>query len=131
MGIDRIGKHGPPAVTPPKEARESSAPSSTDHRPFDVHPTATATGVGASAQPQAQGVLSLRPALDRLRAGEIDANGYVDQKVDEAMAHLGRLPPGEIESIRSSLRDRIRSDPMLVDLVRTAAGQAPQSPRDD
>jgi hypothetical protein len=86
-------------------------------------------------QPQAAGaadaVAGPRTALERLRAGEIDANGYLDQKVDEATAHLRRLPPAELAAIRSALRDRMSSDPALVDLFRTATGQAAPPPRDE
>jgi hypothetical protein len=124
MGIDRTGKKGPPAPPPPKEAGGPTRTSETG-RTFEV----------SKPPPQAQGAapaeaIGPRTALDRLRAGEIDANGYLDQKVDEATAHLGKLPPAELDAVRSALRDRLSSDPALADLFRTATGQA-APPRDD
>jgi uncharacterized protein (DUF2342 family) len=72
-----------------------------------------------------------RGALERLRAGEVDVDGYLDLKVDEATAHLATLPPGELHALRSALRDRLATDPALVDLVRTATGGVPQPSRED
>jgi hypothetical protein len=69
--------------------------------------------------------------LERLRAGEIDVKGYVDAKVQEATAHLGPMPPEKLEQIRAALRDRIGSDPLLVDLVKKATGHVPPPPTDD
>jgi|SRR6516165_7908775 hypothetical protein len=114
MGIDRIGKNGPPVPVP--EAGGPSAPRPAEHA-FRV-PSATKatapTGVDAS-----------RPAepLDRLRAGEVDLGGYVDLKVHEATAHLSSLPPVELEKIRSALREKLANDPELVDLLRMATGE--------
>jgi hypothetical protein len=64
-------------------------------------------------------------ALDQLRAGEVSVDGYLDLKVSEATAHLGALPPQALEAIRSTLRERLASDPMFVDLVRAATGSVP------
>jgi hypothetical protein len=131
MGIDRIGKPGPPASPPPQgpsnEVRGPLRPSEPE-RAFEVSRSASAAGRAASPVAAAQ---ASPAALDRLRAGEIDANGYVDQKVMEATVHLGNLGPVELEAIRGALRDRVRTDPTLVDLVQAATGQAPQPPRDD
>jgi hypothetical protein len=126
MGIDRIDKKGPPAPPPSKEIG-GPARSPETGRTFEV----------ARPAPQAQGaaptdsVAVQRTPLERLRAGEIDANGYLDEKVDEATTHLGKLPPAELEAIKSALRDRLSSDPALVDLFRTATGQAVPPPRDE
>jgi hypothetical protein len=118
MGIDRIGKNGPPAPVP-----EAAGPSGV--RPangtFDV-PAATAphldaAGSASQAEPVARG------ALERFRAGEMDLGGYVDAKVHEATAHLSALPPAELEGIRSALRQRLASEPTLIDLLHTATGE--------
>jgi hypothetical protein len=69
--------------------------------------------------------------MERLRAGKIDVNGYVEAKVHEATAHLAALPPAELEQLKSALRDRLGSDPGLVELVRKATGAIPQPPPDD
>jgi hypothetical protein len=63
-------------------------------------------------------------ALGRVRAGEITPGEYVDQKVEEATAHLTGLTPVELESVRAELRRRMTTDPALMDLVQTATGVA-------
>ena len=50
-------------------------------------------------------------ALERLRAGEIDLDGYLDLKVNEATAHLHGLGTTELEGVRALLRDRNRARP--------------------
>ena|SRR5580658_9427322 len=122
MGIDGIGKKGPPTLPSPADARgPARAPEAT--RPFEVSKAAPA--------PQAGAVEAPRTAMERLRAGEIDVNGYVEVKVHEATAHLAALPPAELEQLKSALRDRLGSDPGLVELVRKATGAIPQPPPDD
>jgi hypothetical protein len=122
MGIDSIGKKGPP--TPPPAAGVGG-PSRTAEtgRPFEVP--------GGAPTAEARPVEAASTALERLRAGEIDVNGYVDAKVREATAHLGALPPAELERVREALRDRMATDPALVDLVRTATGAVPAPPPDE
>ena len=122
MGIDSIGKKGPPTPPPPTNAPGAARPSEAT-RPFEVSPPPPAPPAGAVEAP--------RTAMERLRAGEVDVNGYVDMKVHEATAHLGALPPPELEQLRSALRDRLASDPGLVELVRKATGAVPQPPADD
>jgi hypothetical protein len=56
--------------------------------------------------------------LERLRAGEIDLDRYLDLKVEEATTHLRALQPHEIAAIRRALRSRLATDPTLVELVR-------------
>ncbi len=122
MGIDGIGRKGPPAPPSPADVRgPARAPDAT--RPFEVTKTAQA--------PQAGAVEAPRTAMERLRAGEIDVNGYVEVKVHEATAHLAALPPAELEQLKNALRDRLGSDPGLVELVRKATGAVPQPPPDD
>jgi hypothetical protein len=58
--------------------------------------------------------------LDQVRSGQIDVARYLDLKVEEATAHLRALPPDQLASIRSTLRDRLASDPALAGLVEVA-----------
>ena len=125
MGIDRIGKDRPsvpaPEVGGPSGTRSSGAA-------FEV-PAATATPPVAPHLDAARPALQVEPSsgvngpLERLRAGELDLRGYVDAKVQEATAHLSALPPIELENIRSALRERLASDPTLVDMLHTATGE--------
>jgi hypothetical protein len=130
MGIDRIGKKGPPTPPPSKDIggpSRSQGPQETG-RPFQVSKPTTEAPPAARAEATAGAAPS---ALERLRAGEIDPSGYLDEKVEEATAHLGKLPAVELDAIRSTLRERLSGDPALVDLFRTATGQAAPPPRDD
>jgi hypothetical protein len=127
MGIDRIGKNGPPVPVP-----ETGGPSGV--RPagatFQV-PAASSTSPAASPglDPTRAAGAAVEPtraagaALERLRAGDVNLGGYVDLKVHEATAHLSALPAVELEKIRSALRERLASDPTLVDLLKTATGE--------
>jgi hypothetical protein len=121
MGIDRIGKGAPPPP-PPKEVTDSPRATETG-RAFEVNKPAP-TGQAAPVQ-------ATHTALDRLRAGEIDLDRYLDLKVDEATTHLRALPPAQLDAVKRTLRERIATDPTLVDLVRTATGAAPPPPQDE
>ncbi len=115
MPIDRIGKPGG-AQTPevaPKEAAEKS---------FSVDREAPVGG--------AEAVDKTSP-LERLRAGEIDVNGYVDLKVDQATQHVAGLSPEDFGELKRILREQMVTDPELVDLVRQATGKVPEPPPDE
>jgi hypothetical protein len=118
MGIDGIGNKAPPAPAPGAQGSTSARATETG-RAFEVNRATPLAGAAPLAPPQG--------ALERLRAGEIDVHGYVDAKVNEATAHLGALPPARLDEIRAALRDRMTSDPMLADLLRTATGGASQA----
>lgn len=114
MGIDRIGRGAPPV---PVQETGGSSPAAPTGQAFQV-PKASAP---LSSQPVA--TEGPRGALDRFRAGEIDAQGYVELKVDEATSHLSALPPEKLDAIRTALREQLVDDPALAELVRTAAGE--------
>ncbi len=112
MGIDGIGK--PPGAGAP------------------VGPG----GVGGASKPtgetfrvdkaeQAQGV----DPLSRLERGEINVDQYLDARVDHAVEHLqGRLSPEQLDFVRDTLRDQMKTDPVLVELVRRSTGVVPKEP---
>jgi len=122
MGIDRIGSKGPPATPPTNEAGGAGRSGETGRR-FEPPTVGAPSQVGPVPAPAT--------ALERLRSGEIDLDGYLDQKTSEATAHLTALPPEQLDAIRSALRDRMAGDPTLVDLVRIATGRVPSPPQDD
>ncbi|MCC6216939.1 MAG: hypothetical protein IT376_18920 [Polyangiaceae bacterium] len=110
MSIDRIGKPPAPAPAPTVGATQASAP-------FEV---AAPGGAGAAAS-----VDAASPELDRLRSGELDRAGYVEARVDAALEPLrGRLAPDQLELVRSTLVEQMETDPVLVELLRQAAGPA-------
>lgn len=116
MAIDRIGggKGTPPLASP----EGATGPSGTERpaAPFSIErPSDASRASGVS------GATGASP-LERLRAGEIDRQTYVELKVDEATRHLKGVRPADLESIRAELRQRVASDPALVDLVRQASG---------
>ena len=122
--VDGIGKGGPPrgvGGTPPTTGPAKPAETG---KTFEVHQTREATAVEAPVNVNANG------ALEQLKAGKIDFNQYVDLKVQEATSHLEGLSPAQLDTIRSMLRDRMATDPELVDLVKQATGQAPSVPEE-
>ena len=128
MGIDRIGKGG--GVPPGADGVGDAAPAEKTGKTFEIGEAEGATKAGGTAS--AAGVTTTQPtALDRLRAGEVDVNGYIDLKVDAATAHLKGLPVDQMESIRSMLRSQIATDPMVKELFEQAIGQALPPPPDE
>jgi hypothetical protein len=114
MGIDRIGKNGPPVPAPEVGGPSPARPAGQAFHVPGTPKTTAPTGVEPTR--------AVEP-LDRLRAGEVDLGGYVDLKVHEATAHLSSLPPVELEKIRSALREKLANDPELIDLLRAATGE--------
>jgi hypothetical protein len=114
MGIDGIGKPRLPVPPgPPASTGATSPEAQIDHAPFAEHVTEVrvpSPAVGPHA------------ALERLRAGAVDLDGYLDIKVQEATASMSGLAPTQLASLRAALRERISSDPTLVELVRKATG---------
>ena len=132
MAIDRIGKGAGLPATPGPETSGTGAPAKTGaafkvDRPEAAEPTTPTTGAErAGAVPQT----GAATPLERLRAGEVDVNGYIDLEVDKATSGLKGLPAAELDEIKSVLRDQMKTDPGLADLVRTATGSMPTPPED-
>jgi hypothetical protein len=108
MGVDGIGSGGGGRPVPgvgapdPTGVREVTSDASAD--PVEGRST---SGVDGSA------------ALERLRRGEIDLDQYLDTRVDEAVRPFsGRLPAEQLEFVKSTLREQLATDPVLVELVR-------------
>jgi hypothetical protein len=119
MGIDRIGR-GAPAAPPSPQAEPERVRGSEAPRAFEVNP-----GQKSSAPEVAAVTPAASSPLERLRAGQIDLDGYLDLKVTEATSHLNGLSSSEMEGLRQLLRDELVGDPGLVALVEQATGQRP------
>ena len=123
--VDGIGKGGPPRGV------GQTGPTTGPARPAETGKTFEVEKPGATHQ--AQGVqataIEMTP-LEQLKTGKIDFNQYVDLKVNEATSHLQGLSPAHLDTVRSMLRDRMATDPELVDLVKQATGQAPSIPEE-
>lgn len=134
MAIDRIGKGaGLPQQAPEISGTGAPAPGAA---PFEVARPDTASAVeGADRTDRAGRAGTVEQAggptpLERLRAGEVDVDGYVDLEVDRATSSLKGLSAAELDEIKSVLRDQMKTDPGLADLVRTATGKMPTPPED-
>jgi hypothetical protein len=111
MGIDGIGK--PPAPGGPlgPSGAGGSAPTG---GAFKIDKPEAASGVSAS------------DPLAQLGRGEIGVDQYLDAKVSQATTHLeGRLGPEQLEFVKSALREQLRTDPVLMELVRRSTGSLP------
>ncbi|MCA9593185.1 MAG: hypothetical protein KC776_07735 [Myxococcales bacterium] len=110
MGIDGIGKPPGAGIPPVQGPGKVGGTGET----FKVDKPAAAEGAGPSE------------ALSRLQRGEIGLDEYLDSSVTQATQALeGKLSPEQLEFVKSSLREQLSSDPVLVDLVRKATGIAP------
>jgi len=66
--------------------------------------------------------------FDRFARGDLDVYGYLDARVDEAIAPLaGKLPAERIAWLRQMLRDQLLNDPVLSERVRQATGRDARS----
>jgi hypothetical protein len=58
-------------------------------------------------------------ALERLRAGEISLDQYLDDRVAAAAAHLrGRVSEEQLKAACEVLREQLLADPVMVELVQ-------------
>ncbi len=144
MAIDRIGKGAGLPPTPEGQGTGgTSGVGKTDatfkvDRPDAAFKVDRPDATGASSEVNAAGraanvdATSVSPTspLGRLRAGEVDVHGYIDLKVDQATSALKGLSGPELDAIKNALRDQMKSDPGLADLVRTATGKMPTPPED-
>lgn len=127
MAIDRIGKGGGAPPTPEAPEAGAGAGVSKTGAKFEVERTEGADKAGTAGRVDAAAAPT---PLSRLRAGEIDVHGYIDLKVDEATSALHGLSASELDEIKRALRDQMKTDPGLADLVRAATGEMPSPPED-
>lgn len=128
MGIDGIGKRGglPPGIEGGKGV-EGARPGADAHGPGRAEAPFRVGGAGAAASaPEVDGARAT--PLARLRRGELDVEGYVEARVDEATRGLEGLSPAQVADVRALLRERLASDPSLRELVQQATGAAPREP---
>jgi hypothetical protein len=127
MGIDGIGKNPglPPAVGVGTGAVGSTHAPSQAFQAERTGETSETTGAVNTSSAGNVDAANANSPLARLRSGEIDVNGYVDLKVEEATSGLKGLSAGELAFIKSALRDQTVSDPGLADLVHMATGRMP------
>ncbi|MGE5783765.1 MAG: hypothetical protein ACM3ZE_04210 [Myxococcales bacterium] len=77
------------------------------------------------------GVARVRPAapvasesLQRFKQGEISLQEYLDERTERALDHVrGWVSPQTLETVRTTIREQLRNDPVVLELVRRATGQ--------
>lgn len=113
MGIDGIGGGKPPSG-PLGGATGSSKASGEGFSVDRGTKTSAAQQVGASAD------------LERLQAGEISLDDYLQTRADKAVAHLEAVvPPEQLELIKEQLIHQMKQDPTVATLVQRATGLLP------
>lgn len=127
MGIDGIGSGG---RIPPGGGVGGGAPATGTSGPSAAKETGRAFEVSATEREKAAAEANAaqhveRSPLERLRAGEVDVNGYVDLKVSAATKNLTGLSRVELDQIRGMLKHQIANDPAVADLVKQATGAVP------
>ena len=132
MAIDRIGKGAGLPPTPEGAGTGGAGGVPKTDATFKVDRPDATSATSATSATRGGGVDATSPTspLGRLRAGEVDVHGYIDLKVDQATSALKGLSAAELDEIKSVLRDQMKSDPGLADLVRTATGKMPTPPED-
>lgn len=121
MGIDKIGKKG--GVEDASSIGNADGPGAVEKSFAEVHAEKTGAAQGTTGAGAAS-------PLERLRAGEIDVDGYVDARIDEATRGLRGLSESQLGSIRAVLREQMITDPSLTDLVQKATGRLPTVPEE-
>jgi hypothetical protein len=112
MGIDRIGK--PPIPPSPSGSVTGATPSAGET--FQVGKASAAD----SAAPTS--------LLDRLKSGELNLDQYLELRVTDAVQHLdGKISAEQLDFVKQSLREQLRTDPVLVELVRRSTGMTPEA----
>lgn len=121
MGIDGIGKRGGiPGASAPPAASGAAKTGKTFELDVPQAPNRAETAASVSAA----------SAHREVQAGRLDVEVYLDRKVEQATSHLEGMPSDDLASIRSMLREQLRSDPAFVELIQQATGQLPP-PTDD
>jgi hypothetical protein len=118
MAVDGVGK--PPIAGLPNEAVGVEAPEFAKRAEFV---TSSASKSQASSEAAA-----VEPTLiQQLQAGQLSPERYLDIRSEQAVAHLvGHMPAQQIELIRTTIRDQLNIDPLLVRLVREATASGPR-----
>lgn len=113
MGIDGIGKPPPGGPTGPSGS-SGVGPSAPARESFQVQKT------GGAERSQAADPLA------RLERGEITVDQYLDARVGHAVEHLqSKLSVEQLDFVKNSLREQLRTDPVLLELVRRSTGALP------
>lgn len=63
-------------------------------------------------------------SLEKLQRGEMSLDEYLDEQVEAALAMVkGRISGERLDLVREVIRESLRTDPVMVELVHRATGQ--------
>jgi len=67
-------------------------------------------------------------SLQKLRRGEMSLDEYLDEAAEAAIGRFkGILSNQDVEVMRATLREHLRTDPITTEMVRRVTGQTPNS----
>ncbi len=114
MAIDRIGK--PPISGTPGSVGAPDSALGASKAEFALESPASA--VGSQRAESVDGGL-----LAQVQSGQITREQYLDLRVDDAVKHLSdKLSPENVDVIRTTLREQLSTDPLLIAMARRAVG---------
>jgi hypothetical protein len=106
MSIDGIGKKGGTVPLAPPTTSPATSPKG-EFKLRETEAVSKADSTGAAAE---------------VRAGRLSVDAYLDVRVNEATAHLKDLAPADVKMVKEVLKDQLKNDPALADLVKSATG---------
>lgn len=122
MGIDGIGG-GKPPIGPSGGA---TGPSKASGEGFSLDRPSAAASAGAASKTEASRAVSATAELERLQAGEISLDDYLQARANQAVAHLEAVVPAEqLQIIKEQLVHQMKQDPTVASLVQRATGVLP------
>lgn len=65
-------------------------------------------------------------SLQKLQRGEMSLEDYLDEATEVALARVqGKVVGDALANLRETLREHVRTDPNLVEMIRQLTGQTP------
>lgn len=75
---------------------------------------------------------SASETLQRFQRGEITLDEYLEERTELALDHVrGKISPEALDSVRAVVREQLKTDPVLIELVRRATGRIPSPPAEN
>lgn len=67
-------------------------------------------------------------SLQKLRHGEMSLDEYLDEAAEQAISvYQGKLASSDFETLRITMREHLRTDPVTLEFIRQLTGQAPSA----
>jgi hypothetical protein len=66
-------------------------------------------------------------SLQKVRRGEMSLDEYLDERAELALAHVkGKVTEARLQMLRETVREHMRTDPVVVEMVRRLTGLEPE-----